>query len=144
MNWKDVDINKQSLHLQPFSNVVKNKKEREVVIHQNLLNYFDAMQLKNYPGDYFIFSQSFQPGQKKIHRQIATQLWNKLVMQQLGIAKYLYSLKHLGATDYIKAGAGEDNIVDHLGHSSKIITRMYTQEGIKQSRDVISKTKIEF
>lgn len=141
---KDFSAQKCTLHLRPFSNVVKNKKERNVIIHEDLLRYYVEMKLDNNSQDDFIFSKSFEPGPKKTNPQVPTKWWKKLVREQLGIDKYLYAAKHSGATAFIQAGASEDNLVDHLGHSSRFITRMYTREGIEQSKKVISKTKVEF
>lgn len=141
---KDFNLETQTLHLKPFSNVVKNKKERQVIIHEGLLQYYKEMRLDEYPEDYYIFSKKFMPGPKKTNRQVATLLWQKLIWKELGIHKYMYAGKHSGATAFIKAGASEDHLVDHLGHSSKFITRMYTQEGVEQSKKVISKIKVEF
>jgi integrase len=141
---KDFNQQTQTLHLKPFSNVVKNKKEREVIVHEGLLQYYKEMKLHEYPEDFYIFSKRFIPGPTKTNGQVPTLLWKKLIWNELGIKKYMYAAKHSGATAFIKAGASEDNLVDHLGHSSKFITRIYTQEGVQQSKLVISKTKVEF
>jgi integrase len=141
---KDLNFKTQCFHLKPFSNVVKNKKEREVLVHDNLMQYYKTMNLEQYPPEYYIFSKNFEPGKRKTNRQVVTLLWKKKVMKELGINKFLYSLKHSGAAAFIRAGASEENVVDLLGHSSRFITRMYTEEGIEQSKLVISKTKVEF
>lgn len=140
----DVNLISGIIHLKPFSNTVKNRRERRVVIHPKLLHFYVAMNLSQYPEHYFIFSDNFEPGEKQKHSRYATSLWNKLVIQELGINKYMYAMKHLGADSLIEAGASEQNVVDHMGHSDKFMTRRYTLKGIEKSREVIKNTLIDF
>lgn len=144
MRIKDLDLETNTMHLKPFSNVVKNKKERYTAVHEDLARYYKEMNLQQLPQDYYIFSKKLEPGPTKTNAQVPTLLWKKLVQEELGIKKYMYAGKHSGATAFIKAGASEENIVDHLGHSSRFISRMYTQEGVRQSQKVIAKTKVVF
>ena len=141
---KDLDFKSCTLHLDPFSNVVKNKKERRKAVHSKLMRFFEQMELEQYNPNWFIFSKGFKPGPIKQHRKIATELWKKLIWEQLGIEKYLYSLKHTGADDLIAAGVSEDYVKDHLGHSSKFMTRRYTQKGIEASKKAVINSNIEF
>jgi integrase len=140
----DVNLNKNEIHLKPFSNIVKNRKERFVAIHDDLVRYYKQMNLFQFPDTFYIFSTDFEPGEKKMRRRVVTDLWHNQIKVQLGIDKYMYAGKHSGASAFIKAGASEDTLVDHLGHSSRFITRMYTNEGVEQSKAVIRNTKVTF
>lgn len=141
---KDLDLKNSTLHLAPFSNVVKNKKERRKAVHSKLLRFYQEMQLDQLPDTWYIFSKNFKPGPEKLHRRVATGLWKRLVWNELGIEKYLYSLKHTGADDLIEAGVSEDFVKDHLGHSTKFMTRRYTQKGIEASKKAVLAANIEF
>ena len=64
--------------------------------------------------------------------------------EELGIHKYMYSLKHAGADDLIEAGVDESHVVDHLGHSQKFMTRRYTLKGVEQAKQAVMKANINF
>lgn len=140
----DVNFANNTIHLNPFSNVVKNKKERYKTMHPNLVQLYQQLNLQQFPNNTFVFSKNFMPGTTKIRRQVATELWKKLIWNELGIQKYLYSLKHLGADDLIDAGVSETEVQDHLGHSAIFITRRYTQKGFEQSKQKVLASNIEF
>ncbi len=147
---KDYDENRSVFHLKPVYEKTKTKKERTVTINQHLLRYIKQLGLNGCPPDYYIFSTDFKPGPARIDRKLATSRWNELVRGQLGIDKYMYSLKHLGADDLITRGKEkgvqniEDVVRDHLGHSSKFMTRRYTQKGLELSRKVVADLSNDF
>jgi integrase len=141
---KDFKKDDHLFRMVPYSENVKNSKERWVAIHPNLYNFILKMELdKHKPTDY-IFSDHFLPGPVKINPKSATYYWNKYVCSDLDIDKKLYGLKHLGADDFIEAGVKEENMVDHLGHSSKFITRRYSLKGKEKSREVVRNANVQF
>lgn len=141
---KDFKKDDHLFRMVPYSENVKNSKERWVAIHPSLYNFIIKLELEKYKPTDYIFSTGFIPGPQKIRARSATYLWNKYVRHDLDIDKQLYSLKHLGADDFIDAGVKEENLVDHLGHSSKFITRRYTLKGKAQSREVVKSANVQF
>lgn len=140
----DINTDKLFIKLNPFTNATKVKKERFKALHPQLLHYYHILQLHQQPANNFVFSNNFLPGNNRIKARIATALWKKLIWVELGIEKYLYSLKHAGADELIMAGIDEDMVKDHLGHTTKFMTRRYTQLGLQQSKDKIINTNINF
>lgn len=150
MQIKDFNEAGEYFHLKPFSEKTKTKKERKVAINPQLLTTLKGLKLHQYNKDYYIFSEEFKPGPTRVERKIATTLWDELVRGHLGIDKYLYCLKHTGADDLIEAGQqhGINNIEEvvqqHLGHTSKFMTRRYTQKGLEMSRKVVTQISPKF
>lgn len=147
---KDFNEADACFHLLPFSEKTKTKKQRKVAINPHLLEVIKKLSLKKRNPDHFIFSEGFKPGPVRIERKIATDLWDTLVRNHLGIDKYMYSVKHLGADDLIDAGKEngiqniEEIVQQHLGHSSKFMTRRYTQKGLELSREVVARIAPKF
>ncbi len=140
----DIDLDNSFIKLNPFSNVVKTKKERRIAIHPNLHTFLRQLDLMRYNETLFLFGSGFLPGPIKTSRPTATSLWKKLIWEECGIEKYMYALKHTAADNLIEAGASEENVRDHLGHSQKSMTRRYTKLGIEVSKKAIMNTAIEF
>lgn len=65
---------------------------------------------------------------KRIKRDTATKLWKSLVMDNLGIKKHMYALKHTGADDKILAGVPLDALKTMYGHTSKRMTEKYARK----------------
>ena len=147
---KDFNEKDGYFHLLPFSEKTKTKKERKVAINPHLMNQLKKMNLQKFDKDFYIFSEGFLPGEKRVARIVATDLWDAYVRNHLGIDKFMYCMKHTGADDLIEAGEKkgiqniEEMVQNHLGHSSKFMTRRYTQKGLELSRKVISNISPQF
>lgn len=61
-----------------------------------------------------------------------TNWWRKLVIEGLGIDCKMYSLKHKGADDKIKAGIDLDALRHLYGHGSKQMTEYYAR-GLREA-----------
>ncbi|MFD2922059.1 tyrosine-type recombinase/integrase [Terrimonas rubra] len=70
----------------------------------------------------------FGVSDKRIKRDTATKLWKSLVMDNLGIKKHMYALKHTGADDKILAGVPLDALKTMYGHTSKRMTEKYARK----------------
>jgi integrase len=145
---KDFDLDKALIRLSPYNERTKTKKERTVTMNAQLLKYVsDSILDKDLPGEWQFFSENFQPGEKRIDRRVATALWDLYVRGHLGIDKFMYSMKHLGADDLAEAakkkGIKKENIEElvqnNLGHSKKFMTRRYTKKGIEINQNIIRK-----
>ena len=69
----------------------------------------------------------FYPSAFHMKRDTATKLWNRLVIKNLKIKKYMYALKHTGGDDKILAGIPLDALKEMYGHSSKYMTEKYAK-----------------
>lgn len=72
--------------------------------------------------------QYFKPSPVRIKRDTITKLWKKVVIDGLGIKKYLYAGKHTGADAKILAGISVDALQSMYGHTSKYMTLKYITE----------------
>jgi integrase len=69
----------------------------------------------------------FQPSNTQIKRDTVTRLWKKLLVNKLGVKKYMYALKHTGGDDKIVAGVDLDALRDLYGHQSKRMSERYAK-----------------
>ncbi len=94
------------------------------------VEHLQQLQLHKYPKDYFIFSNDFQPGEKKIKPVRASEYWKEHVIDGLKINKKLYALKHTFAQNYLEDNRGSENL-DWLrwqfNHSSLMETDTYAK-----------------
>lgn len=113
----------------------KNKKARVVPIIGTIKEHLANFDLSN--PDYYLFgshttsrtpglvSNYFSPNPFQIKRKYPTDLWRRIVIQDMEINKKLYSLKHKGGNDKLKAGLDLKVISSIFGHSSEKITEIY-------------------
>lgn len=98
----------------------------------------------NSPKDY-LFSNNFDPGEKHLHPDTATDWWERLVQNDikeggLGIKKKMYALKHTAAELYIDSGAESENVATLFGHSdTTMLKKHYAPDAIerKAARSII-------
>jgi integrase len=85
----------------------KSGKPAAVQIVEPMRERIAAMQLDQYPGDYYLFSGSaFAPGKAKKDSNKIGAKWRDLVRTRLGIDKSMYALKHTGNIDYMINNVG--------------------------------------
>jgi len=133
-----VNLVKKEIILPP--EITKTNKERIVPINNHLLEHFMEMEIETYPSSFYLFGSyrpkgagnrgkyiDFIPGHTKIKRDTATKRWHKIVKKGLGIDVNLYSLKHQGANDKIRAGIELDVLRELYGHSSSLMTMRYAK-----------------
>lgn len=86
------------------------------------------MELLSYPGDYYLFGttrepgtgnigkhEDFIPGPTSVKRDTATKRWKRIVKDNLGIEANLYSMKYLGANKKILARMDLDSLRELMG-----------------------------
>jgi integrase len=88
-------------------------------------------------SDYYLFGANtpnrtpglvenyYCPNPYQIKRKYPTDLWRKIVIQGLKINKKLYSLKHKGGNDKLKAGIDLKTVSTIFGHSKEKMTEIY-------------------
>jgi len=135
----------------------KTKSIRRIPINPHLAPFLRELQLETFDPAFYIFGSPagpngnrgrgsddgnvtgasrtdyFRPHPTRIKRDTATKLWKKIVMDQLGINKYQYAMKHTGGDDKILAGMDLDALRELYGHHSKFMTEKYASK-IKEVR----------
>jgi integrase len=142
---KDIDLANQLITILPDLEAEnsKTKKIRYIPINNHLLIFLREFELQNYPGEYFLFGSPFEkghgrrgnisskhpdyfkPSAVRVKRDTVTKLWKEIIIDDLGIKKYLYAGKHSGADAKILAGIDLDTLKELYGHSSKFMTEKY-------------------
>lgn len=128
---RDINLVRQEIRIRP--EVAKTNRERICPITPDLMEILVTRQIFNLPADWFIFSNNdFLPGPVAYHPNTPTNWWRKLVIEGLGIDCKMYSLKHKGADDKIKAGIDLDALRHLYGHGSKQMTEYYAR-GLREA-----------
>lgn len=135
----DIDINNRIISLHAKS--TKTKKSRIVPLNNYMIEILLEMDLSIYPKEFYLFGSyrksgqgnvgkyiDFIPGPTQLKRDTATKRWHRIVKKGLGINVSMYSNKHKGADDKIKAGIALDTLRNLYGHSSERMTEIYAKE----------------
>lgn len=135
---EDVFLERNIISIPP--RITKTLKYRIVPINPHLNKVFSELELDDHPSDFYLFGSfrekgkgnvgkfpDFIPGPTKIRRDTATARWKKLIKDELGIQKNMYSEKHKGADDKILAGIDIDALKELYGHRSKLMTEKYAK-----------------
>src|SRR5690606_36264886 len=94
------------------------------------LNYLRSY-IDNLPGDYYLFSDGFIPGPKKITSRKISDQWKKLIIDGLGLNLKLYAAKHTGSSLFLSENANDENLKwlqMQMSHSSLEMTSIYTNK----------------
>ena len=137
------DINKttQCFEVHATDGRSKTKTARMVPIPNTLMKYIAMLKLDKHPVTHHIFSHDFKPGEKRQHRQRATELWQELVKDEMGINVTLYSFKGLGGERKRQAGIDKNAVQRQFGHSKGQMTDIYLpNEEERIRREIIDGT----
>jgi integrase len=108
----------------------KNGKASYVQIVPPLIALISTLNLQNYPGHYFVFSDGYQPGERMLSKNNPSARWRDKVKNKIGIKKDLYALKHTGNIEYLLRNKGMNNLKWQQlqnRHSSAVITETYNK-----------------
>lgn len=149
LQMKDVDLIRRTITIVPelSRDNSKTKNIRYVPITNSLLLLLREWLKETPPAGWYIFGSPyesgrgnsgsakhgrgsmhpdyFKPSGTRIKRDTVTRLWKKLIIDDLGIKKYLYAGKHTGADDKILAGIDLEALKEMYGHTSKYMTMEY-------------------
>lgn len=116
-------------------------KHRNIIIDNGLMEVLLSMEISKYPKDFYLFGSfrqrgkgnlgkhlDFIPGTTPIKRDTATKRWQRIVKEGLKIDINMYSYKHKGGNDKLKAGVDLDSIRNQYGHTDKKMTKVYVKE----------------
>lgn len=135
---KMINFETNTISLPP--EITKTPRYRIVPINKYLKEMLLSMNVDYFPKEFYLFGTNrehlnrpitpvtdFIPGEGKLNRDCATELWKKLVKKELGISVNLYSYKHLGANKKILAGIELEALSELYGHTSKLMTMRYAK-----------------
>ena len=121
--------------------ISKNKKSEYVIIPPPLLQYFNEIEIWRYKHDHFLFSLDGVPGKETYSKDVFNRR-HKAVTRKFGYNdRYsLYSWKHTGACDAIRAGVKIKELQIQLRHADLQTTDIYLRSiGIKDLDDLRDK-----
>ena len=121
--------------------ISKNKKSEYVIIPPPLLQYLSEIDICRYKHDYYLFSPGGAPG-KEIYSKDVFNRRHKAITRKFGYNdRYsLYSWKHTGACDAIRAGVKIKELQIQLRHADLQTTDIYLRSiGIKDLDDLRDK-----
>jgi integrase len=148
---KDINLRNSLITISPDKQRKnsKTKRVREIQINSHLLPLLREWIKGVTNPEYYVFGSPYEPGKgnkgsskgrgsdgalhqdyfkpsgTRIKRDTVTKLWKKIVIDKLGIKKYLYACKHSSCDDLLLAGVSIDAIQNQFGHTNKFMTKRY-------------------
>lgn len=141
LKCKDVDVERKIIKVDSVHS--KTKKTRVVPIIGTIKKLILSFDLSD--PDLFLFgspapgkipflkSNYFCPNKYQFNRSYPTRIWKREIIDGLKINKKLYSNKHKGASDKLRAGIDIETIAAIFGHSRQKMTELYA-DYIKELR----------
>lgn len=122
---QDIDFENYSILVN--GNKSKNKKRYYVTMPMDLARLILSLNLQNYPGSYYIFSNNshLTPGPNQVAPTRVSELWKRYVKEPLNIDKGIYDLKHNGNGDALLSGVDIRQIQLQNRHWSLEQTQIY-------------------
>ena len=128
----DVDIERGEILIKGTES--KAHKRDHVTVPAYLLEDL-AKYLQQRKRTWPLFSRSFADTSFPLIRNRVSELWKKLVKDELGIDKDMYSLRHKSSVDMHDAGFNMFEIRDRLRHSSVTQTEQYMRSIVSRNKE---------
>lgn len=109
------------------SSIGKNKKQLSVAIPESFIDEIKALNLEQYPGDWYLFGYDLKPGPKQYHRNAVSKR-HTVALRACGITDpdyTMYGWKHTGNVDAFLAGVDAYDIMRQNRHHSLEQTMKY-------------------
>lgn len=122
----DININRREITIR--AEVAKTNRERKVPIPDELMEILLQREVYSLPKNWYLFSSDdFRSGPEPYHPNTPTRWWKMYIIDGLGIDCKMYSMKHRGGDDKIRAGIELDVLKTLYGHKSKRMTEGYAK-----------------
>lgn len=132
-----IDMENRTITLPP--GITKSRKKARIVpINDFLYEYFEEMNIRQAPKDYFVFGKRklpknslmyrvewLAPAPLEIHRNRVTEFWKELIIDGLGLDITLYAMKSAGVDSLLTSGAQLTAVSGLAGHASTDMTATY-------------------
>lgn len=125
---EDIEIERSLIRFKKGK--TKNGKASYVQIVPPLMDKIKEMNLKQYPSNYYLFSDDYIPGPRQLSKNNPSRRWRDKVKMEIGIKKDLYALKHTGNIEYLINNKGMNNLKWQQlqnRHSSAVMTETYNK-----------------
>jgi len=139
----DISLERQTLFI-PDTNS-KNRKDGTITIPAKVLLLMIDLNVFNYPGSYYLFSDNYMPGKKHKDEKQFRDFWTRELRPALKLpASYkFYSLKDTGITSMLRSQASI-TVRDQARHSTLLMTDTYTPHDIQEANDLIKNHETPF
>lgn len=139
-----IDISKGTIFIP--GEISKNWKDAVVTMPQDLINLIVELDIKSYPGEYYLFSDGFKPGKKYRRPKQMNDYWSRIIRPALGIGLEIkmYSLKDTGITDMIRFYNDPLAVRDQARHSDLSVTNIYTPHDMLKANETIRNDNRKF
>lgn len=139
----NINLAKQTIYIE--DTISKNKKDGTITLPVKVIHLMLDLDIFSSPSNYYLFSEGFIPGKKKVSEKIFRDFWARYVRKDLNLPDTykFYSLKDTGITDMLRH---QDvlSVRDQARHSSILMTDTYTPHDIQEANDIIKRYEGEF
>lgn len=132
----DIDLDRGEILVKGA--VSKADKRDHVVIPEYLIDEI-AVHIENRPNNYPLFSAKWEVSKSPLERNRVSELWKKLIKEELGVKKDMYSLRHKSSIDMHDSGFEMIEIRDRLRHASVTQTEQYMRSIVARNKEKLRK-----
>ncbi|MDR1714970.1 MAG: site-specific integrase [Prevotella sp.] len=138
LQLKHFNLQKQTLFIP--GDISKNGQSEIVTLPEKVIHLMIDLNVFDYPSQYYLFSENFQPGQNHKHEKQFTDYWSYHVRKDLKFPEsyQFYSLKDTGITDMLER-YDVLTVRDQARHASIEMTNKYARKERKAANPVITK-----
>ena len=138
-----ISIKRQTLFI-PDDNA-KNRKAGTVTLPQKVIQLMIELKIFDSPGDYYLFSENFMPGEDQRSEKQYRDYWLRHVRGPLKLPTTykFYSLKDTGITSMLQRYPSI-TVRDQARHATILMTDTYTPHDIQQANVFIKNHEAEF
>lgn len=122
---RDIDLDAKRIII--YTGAAKNRRQEPVYMSASMLPMIESKNIKDFPGEYFLFGHSLKISERQWIRTRVTELHSAAIKElKLNSDHTLYSWKHSGAVEFYKAN-GKDpyKLMKHLRHTDITSTMKY-------------------
>lgn len=136
LHLSDFNLAKQTIFVS--GEISKNKKSAVVTLPAKVIRLMVDLEIFKYPGNYYLFSDNFRPGEDRKSEKAFRDFWDKKVRKALNFPKTykFYSLKDTGITAMLRS-CDTLTVRDQARHSSILMTNTYTPQDIQDANDLL-------
>jgi integrase len=137
---KDIDMERQTIFIPAQSS--KNGTARIGTMPDYLIGMLKRMNIEQYDPSWYLFSEGFSPGRKKVDSRKVAKRWEKLRSElKLPMSIKFYSLRDSGIIQMLEQGISAEYVRQQADHSSLDMTTIYSKharpDGIEQIKHKI-------
>ncbi len=139
----DIDLARSIVYVK--ADIAKNRKDNNLTIPPTMAKYLKEMNLSRYPKSYYLFSDTFMPGKKKLSPKKISDRWAKM-RKTLNLSPRLQfmSLRDSGIKKLVQLHTPLDDVMNHARHWSLDVTKTYLMHDTGKAIDSIKNSEMDF